>query len=120
MQNRSTDRRHQCHDFRRSHDIDVVDRYSDFAIFLTITTDVGGLEGVGNVIGTVDNVGDPMLGNAIGDIAIPSVGIGDVTILCVEVVVPYVVLAANGGTTLDPLNTFPDPFVASAGKGRVL
>ena len=49
--------------FRRSHDIDVVDRYTDFAISLTITTDVGGLEGVGNVNGTEDNVVDPMLGN---------------------------------------------------------
>ena len=49
--------------FRRSHDIDVVDRYSDFAISLTITTDVGGLEGVANVNGTEDNVVDPMLGN---------------------------------------------------------
>ena len=30
--------------FRRSHDIDVVDRYSDLAISLTITGNVGGLE----------------------------------------------------------------------------
>ena len=71
--------------FRRSHDIDVVNRYSDFAISLTMTTDFGRLEGVGYVNGTVEDVGDPMLGNVIGDDSIPSVGIGDVTILCVEV-----------------------------------
>ena len=41
--------------FRRSHSIDEVDRYSDFAIPLTITTDVGGLEGF---IGLDDMVGD--------------------------------------------------------------
>ena len=95
--------------FRRSHDIDVVDRYSDFAISLAITTDVGGLEGVGNVNGTEDDVGDPMLNNAI-----PSVEIGDVAILPFKVVVPDVVLAANGVATLDPLDTFSDPFEASA------
>ena len=71
-------------DLRRSHNIDVVDRYSNFAISLTITADVGGLEGVGNVNGTEDNVGDPMFGNAIGDDAIPSVGIVDVTILLLK------------------------------------
>ena len=94
------------------HDIDVVDRYSDFPISLTATiTDVVGLEGVG---GAVENDGDPMLGNAIDDDAIPSVGIGDVTLLFVEIVVPDVALAANGVATLDLLNTFPDPFEASA------
>ena len=41
--------------FRRSHDIDVVDRYSDFAISLSITTDVGGLKGF---IGIDDIIGD--------------------------------------------------------------
>ena len=50
-----------------------------------MTTDFGRLEGVGYVNGTVEDVGDPMLGNVIGDDSIPSVGIGDVTILCVEV-----------------------------------
>ena len=94
------------------HDIDVIDRYSDFPISLTATiTDVVGLEGVGRA---VENVGDPMLEYAIGDDAIPSVGIGDVTLLFVEIVVPDVALAANGVATLDLLNTFPDPFEASA------
>ena len=82
---------------------------------LTATiTDVVGLEGAGNVNGTVEDVGDPLLGNAIGDDAIPSVGIGDVKLLFVEIVVQDVALAANGVTTVDPLNTFPDPFEASA------
>ena len=101
-------------DFRRSHDIDVVDRYSDFAISLTITTDVGEFEDVGNVNRTEDNVGDPMLENAIRDDAIPSVGIGDVTILLVKVVMPDVALAANDVATLDLLDTFSDSFEASA------
>ena len=76
-------------DFRRSHDIDGVDRYSNLAMSLAITTDVGGLEGfVGidvivsavDVVGTIDVVGVPILGNAIVDVAIFIVGIGDVTV----------------------------------------
>ena len=69
------------------HDIDVVDRYSDFAISLTITTDVGGLEGfigIDDIIGDVGVLGTvggvPILGNAIGDVAIPNVGVGEVTV----------------------------------------
>ena len=71
-------------------------------------TNVVGLDGVGGAIG---NVGFPMLGNAIGDDAIPSVGIGDVTLLFVETVLPDVVLTANGVATHDPLNTFPDHLI---------
>ena len=76
-------------DFSRSHDIDGVDIYSDFAMSLAITTDIGGLEGfvgidviVGavDVVRTVDVVGVPILGNAIVDVAIPYVRIGDVTV----------------------------------------
>ena len=77
--------------FRRSHDIDVVDGYYDFAISLTITTDVGGLEvfiGIDDIIGDVGVLGTvsgvPILGNAIGDVAIPNVGAGDVTAPFVE------------------------------------
>ena len=94
--------------FRRSHDIDVVDRYSDFAISLSITTDVGGLEGfielddifgdVG-VLGTVGGI--PILGNAIGDVAIPNVRVSDVTVLFVEIVLPNVAFRANGVGTLE-------------------
>ena len=36
------------------------------------------------------------------------------TLLLAEIVVPDVALAANGVATVDPLNTFPDPFEASA------
>ena len=90
--------------FRRSHDIDVVDRYSDFAISLTITTNVGGLEGfsgiddiIGDVgvLGTVDGV--PILGN----VAIPNVGVGEVTVLFVEIVLPNVAYRANCVGTLE-------------------
>ena len=80
-----------CH-FRRSHDIFVVDRYSNFAISLTITNEVGELDGdvgidainivgVDDIVGTVDIVGVPILKNAIGDVAIPHIGIGDVTVI---------------------------------------
>ena len=94
--------------FRRSHDIDVVNRYSDFAISLTATTDVGGLEGlIGlddifgdvGVFGTVGGV--PILGNAIDDVAIPNVGVGDVTVLFVEIVLPNVAFKANNVGTLE-------------------
>ena len=55
---------------RRSHDIDVVDRYSDLAISLTITGNVGGLKGyigIGDIIGVLGTVGGvPIFGNAIG------------------------------------------------------
>ena len=90
--------------FRRSHDNDVVDRYSDFAISLTITTDVGGLErffGIDDIIGDVGVLGVPILGNAIGDVAIPNVGVGDVTVLFVEVVLPNVAFRADGVGTLE-------------------
>ena len=45
---------------------------------------------------------------------IPSLGIRDMTLLLAEIVVPDVALAANGVAMLDPLNTFPDQFDASA------
>ena len=110
------------YDFRRSHDNDVVDRYSDFATSLTISTDVGGLEGVGivdidgvvNVVGKVDDVGAPILENAIGDVAVPNVGIGDVTVLFIGIVQPDVALTASGVETIGMFNMFPDPFDASA------
>ena len=94
--------------FRTSHDIDVVDRYSDFAISLTITGNVGGLKGfigiddiIGDagVLGTIGGV--PILGNAIGDVAIPNVGVGEVTVLFVEIVLPNVAFRANGVGTLE-------------------
>ena len=76
--------------YRRSHDIDVVDRYSDFAISLAITTDVGGLEGFIGLDDIFGDVGIPILGNAIGDVAIPNVRVGYVTVLFVEIVLPLV------------------------------
>ena len=63
---------------RRSHDIDVVDRYSDFAISHT-TTAVGGLEWFIWIDDIVEDVGVhgtvrgvPILGNAIGEVASPN------------------------------------------------
>ena len=102
------------YDYRRSHDIDVVNRYSDFAIFLAIITDVVGLKGVGSAIGKIVDAGVPMPGNTIGDVAIPSIGIGDVTLLFVGIALPDVALAESGVATLDMFNIFPDPFDASA------
>ena len=94
--------------FRRSHDIDVVDRYSDFAISLTTTGNVGGLEGfigiddiIGNV-GVLGTVGGVLIfGNAIGGVASPNVGVGEVTVLFVEIVLPKVAFRANGIGTLE-------------------
>ena len=75
---------------RRSHDIDVVDRYSDLAISFATTTDVGGLDGVGDIVGNVGVLGTvggvPIFGNAIGEVARPNVGVGEVTVLFVEIV----------------------------------
>ena len=78
---------------RRSHDIDVVDRYSDLAIFFATTT-VGGLEwcdGVGDIVGNVGVLGTvggvPIFGNAIGEVGSPNVGVGEVTVLFVFFVV---------------------------------
>ena len=48
---------------RRSHDIDVVERYSDLAISFATTT-VGDIVGNVGVLGTVGGV--PIFGNAIG------------------------------------------------------
>ena len=83
--------------YRRSQDIDVVDRYSDFAISLTVTTNVGGLEGfigIDDIIGDVGVIGTvggvPIFGNAIGEVASPNVGVGDVTVLFVEIVLSKV------------------------------
>ena len=45
---------------RRSHDIDVVDLYSDLAISLAVTGNVGGLKGyngIGDMIGELGTVG---------------------------------------------------------------
>ena len=86
-----------------------------------ITTDVGGLEGVVgidiivsavDVFGTFDVVEVPILGNAIGDVAIPDVGIGNV--LVDEIALPGVAYKANGVETLEIFSMFPDPFDASA------
>ena len=94
--------------FRRSHDIDVVNRYSDFAISLTITTDVGGVEGfigIDHIIGHVGVLrtvgGVPILGNAIGDVAIPNVGVGGVIVLFVEIGLPNLAWRDNGVGTLE-------------------
>ena len=51
------------------------------------------------MLGTVGGV--PILGNAIGDVAIPNVGVGDVTVLFVEIVLPNVAFKANGVGTLE-------------------
>ena len=96
--------------FRRSHNIDEVDRYSDFAIPLTITTDVGGLEGfigLDDIIGGVGVLGTgsgvPIFGNAIDEVAIPNAGVGEVTVLSVKIVLPKVAFRANGVGTLELL-----------------
>ena len=91
--------------FRRSHDIDVVDLYSDLAISLAVTGNVGGLKGcngIGDMIGEVGTVGGvPIFGNAIGEVASPNVGVGEVTVLSVEIVLPKVAFRANGVGTLE-------------------
>ena len=75
---------------RRSHDIDVVDRSSDLAISLTITGNVGRLKGyigIGDIIRVLGTVGGvPIFGNAIDEVGIPNVGVGEVTVLFVEIV----------------------------------
>ena len=91
--------------FRRSHDIDVVDLYSDLAISLAVTGNVGGLKGcngIGDMIGEVGTVGGvPIFGNAIGEVASPNVGVGEVTVLSVKIVLPKVAFRANGVGTLE-------------------
>ena len=90
---------------RRSHDIDVVDQYSDLAISLTIAGNVGRLKGyfgIDDIIGVLGTVGGvPILGNAIGKVGSPNVGVGEVTVLFVEIVLPKVAFRANGVGTLE-------------------
>ena len=89
----------------QSHDIDVVDRSSDLAISLTITGNVGGLKGyigIGDIIRVLGTVGGvPIFGNAIGEFEGPNVGVGEVTVLFVEIVLPKVAFRANGVGTLE-------------------
>ena len=89
---------------RRSHDIDVVDLYSDLAIFV-VTGNVGGLKGyigIGTTIGELRTVGGvPIFGNAIGEFEDPNVGVDEVTVLFVEIVLPKVALRARGVGTLE-------------------
>ena len=91
--------------FRRSHDIDVVDLYSDLAISLALTGNVGGLNGyigIGDIIGALGTVGGvPIFGNAIGEVGSPNVGVGELTVLSVEIVLPKVAFRANGVGTLE-------------------
>ena len=90
--------------FRRSQDIDVVDLYSDLAI-LAVTGNVGGLKGysgIGDMIGELGTLGGvPIFGNAIGEFEGPNVGVGEVTVLFVEIVLPKVAFRANGVGTLE-------------------
>ena len=51
------------------------------------------------MLGTVGGI--PILGNAIGDVAISNVRVGDVTVLFVEIVLPNVAFRANGVGTLE-------------------
>ena len=51
------------------------------------------------MLGTVGGV--PILENAIGDVAIPNVEVGEVTVLFVEIVLPKVAFRANGVGTLE-------------------
>ena len=71
-----------------------MDRYSDLAISLAITGNVGGLKGyigIGDIIGVLGTVGGiPIFGNAIGEVRSPNVGVGEVTVLFVEIVLPKV------------------------------
>ena len=90
---------------RRSHEIDVVDRYSDLAISLALTGNVGGLKGyigIGDIIGELGTVGGvPIFGNAIGEVGSRNVGVGEVTVLSVEIVLPKVAFRAYGVGTLE-------------------
>ena len=100
---------------RRSHDIDVVDLYSDLAIFV-VTGNVGGLKGysgIGDMIGELGTVGGvPIFGNAIGEVGSPNVGVGEVTVLSVEIVLPKVAFRANGVGTLELFIMFFDASAA--------
>ena len=51
------------------------------------------------MLGTVGGV--PILGNAIGEVASPNVGVGEVTVLFVEIVLPKVAFRVNGVGTLE-------------------
>ena len=61
------------------------------------------------MLGTVGGV--PILGNAIGEVASPNVGVGEVTVLSVEIVLSKVAFRANGVRTLE---SFIMSFDASA------
>ena len=102
--------------FRRSHDIDVVDLYSDLAISLAGTGNVGGLKGyigIGDMIGKLGTGGGvPIFGNAIGEVGSPNVGVGEVTVLSVEIVLPKVAFRANGVGTLELFIMFFDASAA--------
>ena len=66
------------------------------------------------MLGTVGGV--PILGNdAIGEVTSPNVGVGEVTVLFVEIVQPKVAFRANGVGTLE---LFIMSFDASAAGGR--
>ena len=51
------------------------------------------------MLGTVGGV--LIFGNAIGEVASPTVGVGEVTVLFVEIVLPKVAFRANGVGTLE-------------------
>ena len=51
------------------------------------------------MLGTVGGV--PIFGNAIGEVASPNVGVGEVIVLFVEIVLPKVAFRANGVGTLE-------------------
>ena len=51
------------------------------------------------MLGTVGGVS--ILGNAIGEVAGPNVGVGEVTVLFAEIVLPKVAFRANGVGTLE-------------------
>ena len=78
--------------------------YSDLAIFV-VTGNVGGLKGysgIGDMIGELGTVGGvPIFGNAIGEFEDPNVGVGEVTVLFVEIVLSKVAFKASGVGTLE-------------------
>ena len=58
--------------------------------------------GIGGIIGVLGTVGGvPKFGNAIGEVGSPNVGVGEVTVLFVEIVLPKVAFRANGVGTLE-------------------
>ena len=59
------------------------------------------------MLGTVGGV--PIFGNAIGEVASPNVGVGEVTVLFVEIVLPKVAFKASGVGTLELVSIFLMP-----------